>query len=242
MKSKILFLVLWVFPLFLFAQVDDGFEDLGEFEQDVQTQVSVSQVPDPLEPLNRGIFWLNDKLYFYVLKPVSTVYSKVVPEGGRKSIANAFDNLEAPGRVVNNILQMKGDDASTELKRFVYNSTVGVLGLRDPASEKLQAEEQPEDFGQTLAHYGVDPMMTIHLPLLGPSNLRDTVGLIPDMFLSPISYIESFTTRMALRAESVVNDTSLRLGLYEGLKEEHVDLYRFLQGAYEQRRAAQIEE
>jgi phospholipid-binding lipoprotein MlaA len=235
-------MVLLVLPVFLMAEDDGGFDDLGEFEQGVQDQVEAAQIPDPLEPLNRGVFWLNDKLYFYVLKPVSTVYSKVVPEFGRKSIANAFDNLQAPERFVNNVLQMKPAEAGTELKRFVYNSTVGVLGLRDPATDKHEIEENPEDFGQTLAHYGVDPMMTVHLPFFGPSNLRDTVGMIPDMFLSPISYIESWTTRLAVRSEKVVNDTSLRLGLYEQLKEEHDDLYSFLQNAYEQRRSAQIKE
>jgi len=84
--------------------------------------------------------------------------------------------------------------------------------------------------------------MAVHLPLFGPSNLRDTLGMIPDMFLSPISYIESLLVRIAVYSENVVNNTSLRIGLYEGLKEEHVDLYRFLQDAYEQHRDAQIRE
>jgi phospholipid-binding lipoprotein MlaA len=214
----------------------------AEFDLEIQAQVEQADVPDPLEPLNRGIWWVNDKLYFYLLKPVATGYSKVVPEGGRKSIANAFENLKAPERVVNNVLQLKFKEAGTELKRFSINSTVGILGFRDPASKKYDVETYQEDFGQTLAHYGVKPMMELHLPLLGPSNLRDTAGMIPDMFLSPVHYLESMVARIAIRSEEVVNGTSMRLGMYEDVKKERLDVYRFLQDAYEQNRMKKIKE
>ena len=190
--------------------------------------------------LNRGIWWVNDKLYLYVLEPVASGYSKVIPKTGRQSIANAFDNLQAPERFVNNLLQMKASDAGTELKRFVCNSTIGVLGFRDPAAKKH--EPQPEDFGQTLGHYGVKPVMALQLPLLGPSNLRDTVGMIPDMFLNPIFYLESLAIKIGVKAEEEVNKTSLRLGVYEDIKKERLDVYAFLQNAYEQNRLKKIEE
>jgi phospholipid-binding lipoprotein MlaA len=218
------------------------FDAFAEFEDELQEQMDGVNVPDPLEPLNRGVWWLNDKLYVYFLEPVASGYSKVIPEGGRKSIDNAFENLQAPERFVNNLLQLKFADAGTELKRFALNSTVGVLGLYDPATEKYEIKPQKEDFGQTLGHYGVKPVVVLQLPLLGPSNLRDTVGMIPDMFLSPLYYIESMAVKIGLKSEDVVNKTSLRLGLYENLKKDRLDMYRFLQDAYQQKRLKEIEE
>jgi len=239
MKLSIFLFVLLV----LFGSVlSDEFDGFSDFEEELQEQVDVARVPDPLEPLNRGIWWVNDKLYLYVLEPVASGYSKVIPKAGRQSIANAFDNLQAPERVVNNLLQMKFSDAGTEFKRFVCNSTVGVLGLRDPASKKHEMKPQPEDFGQTLGHYGVKPVMALHLPLLGPSNLRDTLGMIPDVFLNPVYYVESLAAKIAIKSEEVVNDTSLRLGVYEDIKKERLDVYAFLQNAYEQNRLKKIEE
>ncbi len=220
----------------------DDFDDFLDFEEELQEQVDIAHVPDPLEPLNRGIWWVNDKLYLYILEPISSGYSKVIPKVGRQSIANVFDNLQAPERVINNLLQMKFSDAGTELKRFLCNSTIGVLGLRDPAARKDEMQPKPEDFGQTLGHYGVKPIMALQLPLLGPSNLRDAVGLIPDMFLNPIFYVESFLIKVGVKSEEVVNDTSLCLGVYEDIKKEHLDMYNFLQDAYEQNRLKKIKE
>ncbi len=237
MKRSIVFFVLFALLGSVFSDDFDGFLD---FEEELQEQVDVAHVPDPLEPLNRGVWWFNDKLYLYVLEPVASGYSKVIPKAGRQSIANAFDNLQAPERVVNNLLQLKFADTGTELKRFVCNSTVGVLGLRDPAAKKH--EPQPEDFGQTLGHYGVKPIMALQLPLLGPSNLRDTVGMIPDMFLNPIFYIESLAIKVGVKAEEEVNKTSFRLGVYEDIKKERLDVYAFLQNAYEQNRLKKIKE
>lgn len=245
MKWRLLHLTLLITSGICFAQEDGGFDDFADFEefdQDVEEQVNDVQVADPLEPVNRGIWWVNDKLYTYVLKPVATGYKTVVPEGGRQSIANAFENLQAPERVVNNVLQLKLSEAGTELKRFACNSTIGILGLRDPATDRYEIPGHEEDFGQTLGRYGVPPMMEVHLPLLGPSNLRDAVGMIPDVFLNPIFYIESVPAKVAIKSEEVVNDTSLRLGLYEDLKKERLDMYRFMQDAYEQNRLKKVEE
>ncbi len=118
MKLSIVFFVLFALLGSVFSDDFDGFSD---FEEELQEQVDVAHVPDPLEPLNRGIWWFNDKLYLYVLEPVASGYSKVIPKAGRQSIANVFDNLQAPERVVNNLLQLKFADTGTELKRFVCN-------------------------------------------------------------------------------------------------------------------------
>jgi len=242
MKFRVFCLVSFLLSGCAFAQESNDFDCFNEFEEELQEQVDSVEIPDPLETLNRSIWWLNDKLYFYLLKPVASGYSKVLPEVGRESIANAFENLQAPERVVNNLLQLKFSDAGTELKRFSYNSTIGILGLRDPATENYEIPTHEEDFGQTLGHYGVKPMMALQLPLFGPSNLRDTVGMIPDMFLNPVYYIESLAVKIGVKSEEVVNGTSLRLEVYEDLKNEHLDMYRFLQDAYEQNRLKKIKE
>jgi phospholipid-binding lipoprotein MlaA len=242
MKKGVFCLVLFMMFGSGLAQQAEEIDLFDEFDQELEAQVEQVQVPDPLEPLNRGIWWMNDKLYFYALKPVATGYKEVVPEAGRRSVVNAFQNLKAPERVVNNLLQLKVAESGTELKRFVCNSTVGGLGFWDPATDRYDIPRHKEDFGQTLAHYGVKPMMTLHLPVLGPSNLRDTIGMIPDHFLYPVSYIESLAARVAIHSEDAVNRTSLHLGVYEDMKAEHLDMYRFMQDAYEQNRQKKIEE
>ena len=102
------------------------------------------EIADPIEPFNRAMFWFNDKLYFYALKPAARVY-RVVPEPARTSVSNFFSNVATPVRFVNSLLQLKVKDAGTELGRFVVNSTVGILGLFDPARDIWKKKE--EDFG-----------------------------------------------------------------------------------------------
>ena len=114
--------------------------------------------------------------------------------------------------------------------------------LRVCIANVFSLQAYPEDFGQTLGHYGVGSGFHIVLPLLGPSNLRDTLGLIPDYYLDPISYIDRTEKRMAVRRYKLVNHTSLHIGEYENLKKDAVDLYPFLRDVYEQRRVKQIEE
>lgn len=216
---------------------DDGFDLESEF-----TDADTETVFDPLSGYNRVMTKVNDKVYLWVLKPVAKGYSFVIPEGGRLAVGRAFNNLLMPVRFANNLLQLKLEQAGTELARFVVNSTVGFLGFTDPAAEVLDLQAYPEDFGQTLGHYGVGSGFHLVLPLLGPSNLRDTLGLIPDHFLDPVNYIEHSETAMAVRAYRLVNKTSLHIGEYESLKKDAVDLYPFLRDAYEQRRKKQIME
>ena len=217
------------------------FEDEFELENDFE-DATPEPVIDPLSGYNRLMTQINDKAYFWVLKPVAKGYSFVVPEGGRLALGRFFRNLLMPVRFVNNLLQLKPKQAGTELARFALNSTVGVLGLFDPAENRYGLQPYPEDFGQTLGYYGVGSGFHIVLPLLGPSNLRDTLGLIPDYYLDPITYVDDFETRMALRAFKMVNHTSLHIGEYESLKRDAVDLYTFLRDGYEQRRKKLIEE
>jgi phospholipid-binding lipoprotein MlaA len=210
--------------------------------EDEFAAVAAEPVSDPLSGYNRVMTQVNDRIYFWLLKPVAQGYGAVVPEGARLAVGRFFRNLLMPVRFANNLLQLKPKQAGTELARFVVNTTVGVLGFGDPAANRFGLQAYPEDFGQTLGHYGVGSGFHIVLPLLGPSNLRDTLGLIPDYFLDPVSYIEESDVQLAIRAYDRVNYTSLHIGEYESLKKDAVDLYTFLRDGYEQRRLKQIEE
>ena len=201
-------------------------------------------VADPLEPFNRGMFWVNDKLYFYLLKPVARAY-RVVPEPARTSVGRAFSNLGAPVRFLNATLQLKFKTAGTELGRFVVNSTVGLLGLFDPAN-KMGLKKQDEDFGQTLGHYGAGQGFYLVLPVLGPSSLRDGVGRVVDTFADPISspyYVKlKQEEQIGLKVFDAENALSLDKDTYEGIKRDSLDPYLFVRNAYLQRRAAKVKE
>lgn len=216
---------------------DEDFDLEGEFED-----VSESEVFDPLSGYNRLMTKVNDKLYFWVLKPVAKGYGKVVPETARRSVNRFFNNLLFPVRFVNNVLQLKFRHAWIELARFGMNTTVGILGFGDPAKEWLDLEAYPEDFGQTLGHYGVGSGFHIVLPVIGPSNLRDMAGLVPDYFLDPVSYTDKREDEFAIRSFNRVDYTSLHIGEYESLKKDAVDLYTFLRDTYEQKRKKEIKE
>ncbi|MDH3998440.1 MAG: VacJ family lipoprotein [Desulfuromonadales bacterium] len=218
-------------------EADPAFDLEAEFEEQQPEPVF-----DPLSGYNRVMTQVNDRAYFWVLKPVATGYSAVMPEEGRLAMARFFRNLKAPIHIVNNLLQLKPDQACTELFRFVVNSTVGLLGLADPSAESLGMQPYPEDFGQTLGHYGVGSGFHLVLPLLGPSNLRDTVGMVPDHYLKPVTHVEDSKTRTTIMAYAIINRTSLHIGEYESLKKDAVDLYPFLRDSYEQRRKQQIKE
>ena len=166
----------------------------------------------------------------------------MIPEGARLGVGRFFRNVMMPARFANNLLQLKPKRAGTELARFFLNSTFGVLGFADPAAENFNLQAYPEDFGQTLGYYGISPGFHIVLPLLGPSNLRDAVGLIPDYYLAPTRYIDNLGTEVALDAYRQVNQTSLHIGEYESLKKDALGLYTFLRDGYEQSRENRIKE
>ncbi len=202
---------------------------------------------DPLIGYNRLMTRFNDKVYFWVLKPVATGYARVVPEGARLSVSRFFSNLKYPIRLVNDILQMKPKQAGVETTRFIVNTTVGVAGFFDPAKSWLHLESRPEDFGLTLGRYGVGGGFPLVLPFLGPSNLRDALAMVPDYFLDPVSYLPDDDNVMGINLAVVgvrtyerVNYVSLHLGDYEQMKASALDWYIFLRNAYHQNREAQI--
>ena len=203
----------------------------------------IATIPDPLESFNRAMFRFNDKLYFWVLKPVAQGYKKVVPEAPRVGVKNFFSNLKFPIRFVSSLLQADFSGAATEFGRFAVNTVWGVGGLLDPASSKqLNIPKNEADLGQTLGVYGLGQGFYIVLPVLGPYSARDSVGIAGDYFLYPVSYITPWYDWLAVRSYEEVNDTSLRIGDYEFIKEASIDPYVALRDAYSQYRQKKVEE
>lgn len=210
-------------------------EDFLDLPEDEELVVS-----DPIEPVNRAMFWFNDKLYFYVLKPVAKGYRKVVPEPARISVSNFFSNLAAPIRIVNNALQFKFRKAGLEITRFAINTTAGVLGIFDFAEKNAGIPEQEEDFGQTLGTYGAGEGFYMVLPFLGPSNLRDGVGSAVDSFFDPVAYMDKTRDYVGVKFVEAVNKISLDKDTYEGIKRDALDPYLFVRDAYTQHRRGKI--
>jgi len=205
----------------------------------------VRTIADPLEPVNRAFFHFNDKLYFWILKPIATGYKAVIPEDGRIGVHNFFSNVTTPVRLVNCLLQAKFKGAGTETVRFVLNTTLGIAGFFDPARKTFKIEKQEADFGQTLGIWGIGPAFYIDLPILGPSNMRDSVGFVVDLFFDPRTYLAYYLFSVSIINTGTyvldkVNETSLTLGEYENLKKAALDPYIALREAYSQYRQNKI--
>lgn len=210
---------------------DDGWEDGGAI------------IADPLEPLNRIFFHFNDKLYYWILKPAARGYSAIAAEDVRIAIRNFFDNLKTPTRAVNSLLQGQVKDFSVEVARFVINSTVGFLGFADFAKDSFDLRSTREDTGQTFGYYGAGGGFYINWPFLGPSNLRDSLGLIGDVYLHPLHYLDvDDYIIIGARVFEKVNYTSLTLGDYELFTETALDPYAAVKDAYQQYRNGLIKE
>jgi phospholipid-binding lipoprotein MlaA len=222
--------------------------DENEYGNVMEGEATGSEGPsiaDPIEPWNRAMYHVNDKLYFWLFKPVATGYRYVVPEDFRGLFSNFYENIKAPIRIVNNLLQGKPGCAGLELARFVINSTVGVGGLRDAAKEGFGINGRHADFGQTLGKYGVGFGFYIVWPILGPSSPRDTVGWVGDRMLSPTTYVSSDSMSAestGLFVHQKVNYTSFHIGDYEASKDAAIDPYIAIRDAYVQYRRKLIEQ
>ena len=216
---------------------DDDFDLLEE-----ELSGKIVEINDPLEPVNRLMYNINDTLYFWVLKPCAETVEQVVPEPARIGIQNFFNNLTTPVRFVNCLLQGKGEAADTELRRFLINTTVGVLGFGDPAHDEYGLQPVKEDLGQTLAVYGIEDGFYIVWPLLGPSTLRDSAGKVGDLFLNPVFYVEPTEAAISISAVRVANESSFHIGEYETFKDAALDPYVAMREAYIQYRKKQIQE
>ncbi len=223
-----------------------------EFEEEFSEQ-ETNTTSDPFSGYNRVMTSFNDKFILYALNPVSKAYATIIPQPIRLGISNAIDNIQFPIRFTNNLLQGKFQNSSDELGRFIINSTVGLAGLIDVATDYMTTPipAHDEDFGQTLGYYGVGSGFHVVLPLLGPSNIRDMVGITADAYLSPIMYekgLENYKIpknlgqSIGMYSLHTINKTSLHLGEYENLRKDAVDLYPFFRDTYEQKRNSEIAE
>jgi len=190
----------------------------------------VPPLADPIRPVNRAFYHVNDKLYFWLFRPVAQGWRAVVPKIARVGVSNFFGNLGTPRRFANCLLQGDLRGSGTELARLGVNSTVGLAGLADPARGWLKLRPRREDFGQTLGRYGIGMGLYLHWPMLGPSSPRDTVGSVADAALDPATYLPGAGILQR------INHTSLHLGDYEDLKKRALDPYAAIRDAYNQRR------
>ncbi len=194
---------------------------------------------DPLEPLNRDVSKFNDGLDSMVLKPVATGYKKVTPSLVRTGVSNFFNNISDIGSLINNAMQLKAEATGEMVIRVSFNTVFGFGGLLNLAGE-LGVERHPEDFGQTLGHWGVPAGPYVVLPLLGPSTVRDALATYVDYKYDVTSYRDPIETRTALGVLRVVNTRSNLLSLGAMLDEAALDKYSFTRDAYLQRRRSQI--
>ncbi len=198
---------------------------------------------DPLESMNRAIFKFNQSADRVVLKPVAEAYTSTLPEQLRISISNFFGNIGEVGSVANDLLQLKFKQAGRDSGRFLLNTTVGFFGFFDPATE-YGIPRNDEDFGQTLGYWGVPAGPYLVLPLLGPSNLRDTAGLVADAQVDPQRQVADTRARTwLLYGGGVVNAIDARaryLGAERTLDSAATDPYLFLKNGYSLRRKSLI--
>ncbi|HVN30106.1 MAG TPA: VacJ family lipoprotein, partial [Candidatus Binataceae bacterium] len=184
---------------------------------------------DPLEPFNSAMFTFNLKVDDYVLHPVASGYAKVLPTGAREAVGRALDNVRVLPRFVNNAVQLRIPQAGSEVARFGINTTVGLLGLFDPADKLLGLKEHPDDFGLTIRYYGAPTGPYLMLPLLGPSTIGDTVGRVADGAMDPLSYFVPWYVSLAARGgqniAEAVNYRSLHLDQFEQADRYAIDLY-----------------
>jgi len=195
---------------------------------------------DPLLGINRSVYAFNNTADKTVLKPVAKAYSTVMPTPAQKAVGQFFSNLGEPLNALNNLLQGKVDGALASTYRFAVNSTIGVFGLFDVA-KSYQVDRKQEDFGQTLAVWGVKPGPYLVLPFLGPSNFRDGFGFAADNFTfnSAAAVSDESATRAGLTVLNVVDIRASLLGTTD-LIENQLDPYIFMKEAYEQRRLNSI--
>ena len=199
------------------------------------------QESDPLEGLNRKMFWFNDQVDNYVLEPAAKGWNFVFPGKVQTAFSHFFDNLRFPIYTVNDLLQTKWEYAGKQVGRFVVNTTIGIAGFMDPATG-FGLEAHPEDFGQTLGYWGAGQGPYLVLPLLGPATIRDGAGMLVDYPLSITPFFVDWYYLMAARVVDVVNTRAIYLDPIRQAKESSFDYYTFVRNAYLQRREALVQD
>ncbi|HHI75996.1 MAG TPA: VacJ family lipoprotein [Gammaproteobacteria bacterium] len=194
---------------------------------------------DPLEPFNRAMFSLNDLLDRAVIRPLAEGYQAIVPAPVDRGVTNFFNNLEDVTTAINNLLQFKIGRAASDVGRVLVNTTLGIGGLFDVASN-MDLPRHDEDFGQTLGTWGVATGPYLVLPVIGPSSGRDAVGVVVDWFTDPVTYVQDDTVRWSLRGLDLVDSRADLLNASRVVDQAALDRYSFVRDAYLQRRRSLV--
>lgn len=217
-----------------------------------------NSVHDPLESMNRAVFNFNEMVYDKVFDPVARGYKRVTPDPVELVVGNFFSNLNEVVVITNSVLQLNYESALASSARLLVNTTFGIFGMIDIASDisavsDINLNKRNEDFGQTLGRYGVGSGPYIVLPLLGPSSVRDTVGIAVDsffmdpvtqgvtgVFMNGVPYLNTTALRLPVAAARTVNARAQFLEQDKTLEEAALDKYEFVRDAYLQRRTSLV--
>ncbi len=194
---------------------------------------------DPLESFNRSVFAFNEGLDKALIKPVAKGYEALLPGFVRTGVSNFFGNVADVLTGLNNLLQGKPAEAVNDAARVIFNSSFGIFGFFDVATE-MGLEKHEEDFGQTLGRWGVEPGAYLVVPVFGPRNVRDAVGLVVDLAADPVGNLDDVALRNSLAALRLVSDRAAILPADKIIEEAAIDKYAYIRDAYSQRRLNQV--
>jgi len=242
-NSIALFLAFLLSAALAYGQESDVLSEEELFEEDLGDSIEVS---DPLEPVNRVFFKVNDFFLTKVADPIASTYEWIMPDTAEVGASNFFRNLRYPIRLTGNLLQGRLKGGWIETQRFAINSTVGVFGVMDPASEVDGLERLPgEDVGQALGAWGIPEGPYLVVPFLGPMTTRDAFGYVGDIVVDPIadplSVVDDWEWRLAYSSSSFVVESPGLISRYNMMKGSSIDPYSSLKNAYVQNRRALIE-
>lgn len=216
----------------------------AEIPQDPEDRAEFDALNDPLEPMNRAVFSFNTAADEAVLQPIARTYRSTLPESAQRSVHNVINNLRSPVIFANDTLQAEPERAGDTLIRFLINSTAGLFGLFDVVGDTGGPRFHSEDFGQTLAVWGIEDGPYLVLPLFGPSNPRDAAGLGVEWFADPADLalanqgLEWVSwTRFGV---GVVDERAALLDPVDELKRGSLDFYAAIRSVYRQQRASEI--
>ena len=238
--KNILFIISLI--LFSFSLLGSESDSVSTNSSDFETSNFEDEIYDPLEPFNRAIFSFNNVADKTILEPVAKGY-KNLPSPIQSGIGNFLNNLKMPLVIVNQLLQRQGKNAIESSGRFVVNTTVGLFGLIDVA-DKVGLEQKQEDFGQTLASWGIGDGLYIVLPIFGPSNIRDTAGMLLTYATDPINAYaikENETWILPVRTTTnAIDQRSKIIDEVNALRDNSLDYYAAVRSSYYQNRKAAI--
>ena len=236
--------IIFISLLILFASKSFASEadKVSTNSSDFETGNYEDEVYDPLEPFNRAIFSFNNVADKTILEPMAKGYKKL-PSPVQSGVGNFLNNLKLPLVAINQLLQGQGKNAFESSGRFIVNSTAGIFGLIDVA-EKIGLEQKQEDFGQTLAHWGVGDGFYLVLPIFGPSNIRDTAGMVLTYATDPVNAYavnEGEAWILPIKtATNAVNQRSKIIDEVNALRDNSLDYYAAVRSSYYQNRKAAI--